>query len=143
VQLFWRLNHARQTVDFVRRQTNSYARLDKAVMTIPEVDFINNLVLAHNAGIPETDDDLMQSPAQWPAHVRQQSRTLRPPSHLQCPYLAPDGRAARCRRGVCPYVSGHHRLLHSRLCLTCNFIYCLGARGAGLAARVRDAAAGR
>lgn len=53
MQLFWRLNHARQTVDFVRRQTNSYARLDKAIMTIPEVIFVQYLVLAHNAGIPE------------------------------------------------------------------------------------------
>lgn len=32
VELFWRLNHARQTVDFVRRQIGAFSKLDKATM---------------------------------------------------------------------------------------------------------------
>lgn len=32
MELFWRLNHARQTVDFVRRQICAFGKLDKAVM---------------------------------------------------------------------------------------------------------------
>ena len=38
VQLFWRLNHARQTVDFVRRQRAVFSRLDKLRLTIPQVN---------------------------------------------------------------------------------------------------------
>lgn len=37
MQLFWRLNHARQTVDFVKRQRAAFGRLDKARMTVFEV----------------------------------------------------------------------------------------------------------
>ena len=37
VQLFHRLNHARQTVDFVRRQRAAFTRLNKARMTVFEV----------------------------------------------------------------------------------------------------------
>jgi len=36
VQLFWRLNHARQTVDFVRRQIARFSKLDRAAMSVME-----------------------------------------------------------------------------------------------------------
>jgi hypothetical protein len=36
-ELLLRLNHARQTLDFVKRQMASYARLDKAHMSIMQV----------------------------------------------------------------------------------------------------------
>lgn len=53
VQLFHRLNHARQTVDFVRRQRAAFTRLNKARMTVFEVrrckfwDRNNHLQILH------------------------------------------------------------------------------------------------
>lgn len=37
VELFYRLRNCRQTVDFARRQRAAFARLDKALLTIPQV----------------------------------------------------------------------------------------------------------
>lgn len=44
VELFLRLNHARQTVDFVKRELDSHAQLNKACMSLPEaLETLNEL----------------------------------------------------------------------------------------------------
>ena len=44
VDLFWRLNHARQTVDFVRRQIGAFGKLDKAVLApLEALTLLNDL----------------------------------------------------------------------------------------------------
>ena len=62
VQLFWRLNHARQTVDFVRRQIARFGKLDRAAMSVMEaLGTLNTL--------REYESALLSEGAHWPSHV--------------------------------------------------------------------------
>jgi hypothetical protein len=63
VQLFWRLNHARQTVDFVRRQIARFGKLDRAAMSVMEaLSTLNTLREYESALLSEGAYSLLTPP---------------------------------------------------------------------------------
>ncbi|KAL4435901.1 hypothetical protein ABPG77_000663 [Micractinium sp. CCAP 211/92] len=67
-ELFYRLNHARQTVDFVKRQATAFSQLNKAVMGVWEaLELLNTLREYEAALLGPGDDALLGAAPELPA----------------------------------------------------------------------------